>query len=87
MYHILNCLILIVFCPFIYFRKGIRKQREVLRDLKDMFHASSIFDIESTTTVLMVNRKLIPMRCHSWQHYYVWDIMGLNMVDLNLMFK
>jgi len=31
-----------------------KKQKEVLRELKDMFHASAIFDIDTTTTVLMV---------------------------------
>ncbi|XP_053402419.1 inositol 1,4,5-trisphosphate receptor type 1-like isoform X7 [Mercenaria mercenaria] len=41
------------FNPIDTSKKGIRKQKEVLKDLKDMFHASSIFEIDSTTTVLM----------------------------------
>ncbi|XP_052817063.1 inositol 1,4,5-trisphosphate receptor type 3-like isoform X2 [Mya arenaria] len=34
-------------------KKAMKKQREVLRELKEMFHASAIFEIDSTTTVLM----------------------------------
>ena len=38
----------------IVYRKGLKKQKEVLRELKEMFNASSIFEIDSTTNVLMV---------------------------------
>ena len=38
----------------IAYRKGLKKQKEVLRELKEMFNASSIFEIDSTTNVLMV---------------------------------
>ncbi|WAR13612.1 ITPR1-like protein [Mya arenaria] len=36
-----------------YTTEAMKKQREVLRELKEMFHASAIFEIDSTTTVLM----------------------------------
>ncbi|KAL4234550.1 hypothetical protein ACF0H5_006191 [Mactra antiquata] len=41
------------FNPIDTSKKGIKKQKEVLKELKEMFHASSIFEIESTTTVLL----------------------------------
>ncbi|KAH3769464.1 hypothetical protein DPMN_170733 [Dreissena polymorpha] len=34
-------------------KKALKKQKEVLRELKDMFHASAIFDIDHTTSVLL----------------------------------
>ncbi|PVD21456.1 hypothetical protein C0Q70_19629 [Pomacea canaliculata] len=34
-------------------KKAMKKQKEVLRELREMFHTSAIFDIERTTAVLM----------------------------------
>lgn len=36
-------------------RKALRKQKVVLRELRDMFNESAIFDIEKTTAVLLVS--------------------------------
>ena len=42
-------------CVYIvYYRKGAKKQKEVLKELKEMFNFSAIFEIDSTTNVLMV---------------------------------
>ena len=36
-------------------RKAIKKQKYVLKELREMFHSSAIFDIERTTAVLLVS--------------------------------
>lgn len=38
-----------------------KKQKEVLRELREMFHTSAIFDIERTTAVLMVGMIVIKL--------------------------
>ena len=49
-----NVACMIKMIAMIAYRKGLKKQKEVLRELKEMFNASSIFEIDSTTNVLMV---------------------------------
>ncbi|KAL3860316.1 hypothetical protein ACJMK2_010455, partial [Sinanodonta woodiana] len=39
--------------PTDFSKKSLKKQKEVLRELREMFHASAIFDIETTTSVLL----------------------------------
>ncbi|XP_046366515.2 inositol 1,4,5-trisphosphate receptor type 3-like isoform X5 [Haliotis rufescens] len=34
-------------------KKALKKQKDVLKELKEMFHASAIFDLDSTTAVLL----------------------------------
>ena len=53
-YILCNIICMIHMIAIIAYRKGLKKQKEVLRELKEMFNASSIFEIDSTTNVLMV---------------------------------
>lgn len=43
----------------IYHRKALRKQKKVIKELKEMFTISSIFEVESTTSVVMVSKTFI----------------------------
>lgn len=46
---------LLVLLNMCFFRKARAKQKKILKELREMFHASDIFDKEHYTKILMVS--------------------------------
>lgn len=65
-------------CEIFFFRKACKKQKEITKELREMFHQSAIFDIETTTVILMVSNYYISTLKIRRNQFLIMYIMATN---------
>ena len=54
-------------------RKALKSQKKVLKEIREMVTLSSIFDMDSTTRVLLVCTKTMDVNLHRWHSLILWN--------------